>query len=304
MPDNTEPTPVVTPEPTTTQEPATTPDPALTASPPNETPAPVVTPEPEVKDPPPSPEPKTVTLTSHVYGENLQKEREKGKRAAQREIEEKLKAKGYDNLDSILAALDAKPAAPTTPEPQTKEPAMPDPTPPVTPTVTPPEDLVSKTKEEREVVRLAREKAEAEQKLAQAEAARKNAEHQRLAAEARHKLEKAAMAAGVKDLDYATHLFEQSMRGKSDEEISKTDEKAFFEGLKKDKPYIFGEVTVPANTGTGPGNAPGAPGPGDVTRNTGDASQFDARKATRAEMDARLKKIGLGPNAMLNIVPR
>lgn len=83
------------------------------------------------------------------------------------------------------------------------------------------------------------------------------------ALQARSALEKTAIRAGVRDVDYALLLLQRHLEGArlSDDQLEKFDYTAFFEGMKKSHPYVFGEVVKPANSGN-PNNEPPPPPPG------------------------------------------
>lgn len=97
----------------------------------------------------------------------------------------------------------------------------------------------------------------AEQQAADERKRRRRAERERDAAQAQANLERIASRVGVKDTDYAIHLYKQHCQGMSEDELSKMDEAKFFEGLRQGHPYIFGETVVPATTGTS-GAPPGS----------------------------------------------
>ncbi len=110
--------------------------------------------------------------------------------------------------------------------------------------------------------------------------------------------------AGVKDVDYTLRLLTRQLEGKTQEEIAKFDRNAFYTTLRTDKPYLFGETVVPANTGTDastkttgqPGAAPATPAPGSVAVTEADKTKFDARTAKPEEVQARLRSLGLNPH--------
>lgn len=127
---------------------------------------------------------------------------------------------------------------------------------------------------------------------------REESERKLQATEAEFELKFLAKDLGIKDPDYAVSLFVRECQGKSQEDLDKMDERKFFEGLKETRPHLFVDPVVPANTGTtaqgnGNGNAPPPPGAARVNTAGAQAGQFDARKATREEYQAELKKRGL-----------
>lgn len=105
-----------------------------------------------------------------------------------------------------------------------------------------------------------------------------------------------ASGCGVQDIDYAITLFSREVERLTPEQAATFDEKAFFEGLRKSKPLLFGEAVVPAHTGTGVGGAPTPPKPGAVAAQNGANGKFDARKANPREYAAELAKRGINPH--------
>jgi hypothetical protein len=136
------------------------------------------------------------------------------------------------------------------------------------------------------------------------------------AAEVEATLKVAAHRAGIDDVDYALTLYARHVQGKSEQELKRIDSKAFFTGLKTTHPHLFVgaapagavEKKEPATTGTGgktedgaaapqtpanagaarPGNGAGGGGPAQ-----GGGKTFDARSATREQLDTRLAELGL-----------
>lgn len=145
---------------------------------------------------------------------------------------------------------------------------------------------IDRMQKEREIDRKARIMAERRARQANAEL-----EAERV----RNELVRSAMMAGVQDVDYAVTLLERSIRGKDEAALSREgfDEAAFFTNLRQTHPYIFGEQVRPITTGTGAGGAPPAPSAATITQNAAEASKFDGMKATRQEVAARMKKLGL-----------
>jgi len=92
------------------------------------------------------------------------------------------------------------------------------------------------------------------------------------------------------------------MAGKTEEELSKFDRKAFFDGIRKDRPYLFGERVQPATTGTNgaaaDGSDPKTPAAGAPVVEVAKEQRFDAMKAKPEEVQARMNKLGLNPNQL------
>lgn len=111
----------------------------------------------------------------------------------------------------------------------------------------------------------------------------------------RAELERAAMKAGVQDVDYAVTLLERAINGKDSTALDREgfNEENFFAGLRASHPMLFGEQVRPLTTGTGGTPTPAAPTPTSVAGAAATATQFDGMKASRADVSARLKKLGL-----------
>jgi hypothetical protein len=118
-------------------------------------------------------------------------------------------------------------------------------------------------------------------------------------------LREAAVLAGVRDVDFAVHQFNRYVDERNSQDPDWADkEKAsgkdfdlvgWFGGLRKERPYLFGETVVPATTGNG-GQKPPAPRPQDAQTAAGMAGQYDATKASREDNEARLRKLGINPH--------
>jgi hypothetical protein len=115
------------------------------------------------------------------------------------------------------------------------------------------------------------------------------------AAEARGMLKDIAQGVGIRDVGIAIHLYEEACAGKTEDELAKMDETEFFEGLRQTRPYLFGEVVVPATTGT-TGGPPGSHTPlttPAVSAIAGETGKVDAMKMSRAEWSAHQQRRGL-----------
>lgn len=141
--------------------------------------------------------------------------------------------------------------------------------------------------------RRAREQAET---LAQQERKKRQlAERRADAAEAKANLERIAGGVGIKDTEYAIHLFNKHHRGMSAEQLEKVDEEAFFKGLRQTHGYLFGEQVVPMTTGT-IGTTPITP-PGPTGKKVGEKDEIDVRRMSKPEYEAYLRKQGLSQSA-------
>jgi len=116
------------------------------------------------------------------------------------------------------------------------------------------------------------------------------------AAEARMAVREIAVSVGIQDLDYAERLFEREVQKLTPEQAEKFDEKAWFSGLRTKMPYLFGETTVPGNTGNAPGGAPPPavkPGMPPPPNNGKKVSEMN-----RQEYQQHLRTKGINPNAV------
>ncbi len=184
-----------------------------------------------------------MTFTKDKFNQRLSRSREAGRKAALTELEERVKKAGFKTLDEALEKLNGKAGA--------QEPVKPART----------DDKPPDDKNDRPLNDRAQKKADAELATANTKLqdelriARRRADRleQRMQAEATEReLEKLAVSAGVKEVDVAVHLFQKMLQSLTDDEIEKLDESKWFaEDLRKSKPYLFGVIDKPANTGTG-----------------------------------------------------
>lgn len=148
---------------------------------------------------------------------------------------------------------------------------------------------------ERQMEKLQRERDEAVNRYRAEMSSRSQLQEALDAKEAEASLRETAVGLGVKDVDYALRLLTRELEDKDESELAQFDERAFFDGLRKNKPYLFGELVQPANTGTGVGAVPSAPKPGAVTAEAARSGQPDARKMNSQEFHDLLRKRGLNP---------
>lgn len=87
-----------------------------------------------------------------------------------------------------------------------------------------------------------------------------------------------AAGVGVQDVDYSIMLLTREVEKLTPEQAAQFDERAFFEGLRKTKPLLFGETVQPATTGVGGGAAPKPPQPGAAVSQQAQSGRVDARK--------------------------
>lgn len=240
-----------------------------------------------------------------------EKERDKGRNAALAEITDKVKLAGFESLDEALAQIpqlsariDELLSAPDPTDNKDKEPmAQPKKTPPNKGKRNgQPKRSNGRGKEDRmagkdakEIARLGREREKDRAKWRREEKRRKAAEQKLAATQAEMEIREIAINAGVKDVDYAVRLMTRECAKLPKDKLAEFDENQFFTGLRDTKPYLFGETTVPANTGTGTGDetTPPEPKPGEVLTQTGDDTKFDARTASKEDVNKRMRELGL-----------
>jgi hypothetical protein len=102
-----------------------------------------------------------------------------------------------------------------------------------------------------------------------------------------------AAGVGVQDVDYSIMLLTREVEKLTPEQAAQFDERAFFEGLRKTKPLLFGEQVVPATTGVGGGSPPKPPAPGQVTAAAASNGRVDAKKMNPQEYQALLRSRGI-----------
>lgn len=149
---------------------------------------------------------------------------------------------------------------------------------------------------ERQMEKLARERDQYLQQYQQANQQAYQLQESLDAKEAEMSLREVAVTSGVKDVDYALRLLTRELENKTEDELAAFDERGFFDGLRKQKPYLFGELTQPATTGTGV-SAPTAPRASQVSaQGASAAGKVDARRMNQQEYADLLRKRGLNPN--------
>jgi len=226
--------------------------------------------------------------------------KEKGRQQAISDLDARARAAGFADHDDALKALAAL-KKPQTPITQTPPPPQGTTTMPIKPATK--NDAASK-----EAERLRQEQARANDERSKMRKQwrsenRKNRDLQAKldAKDAEMALRDECYGAGIKDVDYSIRLLTRVLEGKSEQEIAAFDRKAFYDGLKKDKPYLFGETVAPATTGTNGAVKPGgtqvvAPTPGETQVIDAATRQFDARTAKPEDVQKRLRELGLNPH--------
>lgn len=216
-------------------------------------------------------------------------ERERGRKAALAEMDRKAKKLGYKSNQDMLEKLEAQRAGGRSNKPN--QPAKSD-----TPAPTPTNDR-QLNRAQREIQRSADAARRANKARAQEEKRRRELEKQLAATEARQELQLAAVRAGVKDVDYAIHLLEKQMSGKSEQELAGFDEEAFFSTtLRQSHPYLYGVEERPAGPAGETRQEPKAPPkPAEKAPAKNGGSDKDVRKMSSEEYNAELKRRGLTP---------
>jgi hypothetical protein len=234
---------------------------------PNQPPAPAA---PLVGTPPAAPPPagaapsqggNNVMIPQTAFKKRLEQAAKSGRAAYQAELDTQAQGLGYANHAAMIQHLQGSRQQP--PKPGNGRPngqaasVVPPPSgqPPIPPKN--PKDRQALERYNRDMANWQKKTQAAEQTAADERKRRRRAERERDAIQAQANLERIASGVGVKDTDYAIHLYKQHCQGKTEEELGRMDEAAFFTGLRQNHPYIFGETVVPATTGTS-GAPPGS----------------------------------------------
>ena len=226
-----------------------------------------------------------VSVPQSAFAKLKEDQRKRGQREAIEQLEAKFKAHGFGSLDEALAAAAASRQQPAKAQPQ----QMRQQTQPVA------SEQRDTPLDSRQLQKLQRERERLAKQFAQEQAQRRKLQRQLEAKEAEMSLREAAVAHGVRDVDYALRLLQRELDGKTEEQLNAFNEGEFFgKRLRSSHPYLYGETVLPATTGTG-ATGPTAPKADTVQAAQGAAGQFDARKATPAEFQAELRRLGLNP---------
>jgi len=124
------------------------------------------------------------------------------------------------------------------------------------------------------------------------------------AAQEGEKLKIAMVRSGVQEVDFAWHILSAelaAMRDSQDpavkEQLAKFDVATWCANLKATRPYLFGQMPVPATSPAQPhAPAPAPQAPGAVTGQAAAAGAVDLRKATPEQMRARMAELGIPYN--------
>lgn len=221
--------------------------------------------------------------------------RERGRREALAELDAVAVEAGFESHADALKKLGELKKHASKTEAQ--------PSPPETQQMTKPadkKDAKAADKQARESQRLADERSKLRKDWRAAQRSKRDLQRQLDHKDAQMELQKEAYQAGLTDVDYGIRLLTRELAGKSVEEVAKFDRKKFFDDLRAQKPYLFGEKVVPATTGTngskGDGSQPATPDASKPVVDAAKGAQFDARTATKEQYEEHLRKLGLNPH--------
>lgn len=224
-------------------------------------------------------------ISDSAMAEIRRREQRRATKALQEQLETQAKSAGFASLEDAFKAL-AKvkdtPEPKVEPKPEPKVESKPDEA-----------TLAELTKARNELKRLEGRATAAEQEAAAAKQALEDKDTE-------HGLRELALRSGCTDPDFALHALRKDCAGKTEAELQKFDEKAWFENQKKERPYLFGQQapvvttdTKPATTGTTKDAPHTPPKPDAVSGNNSDAAKVDARKMKPDEFAEYLSKFGL-----------
>jgi len=238
---------------------------------------------------------KNVILPQHAIGKLKQEQRERGKREALSELDAKFKAAGFSGIEDAIAAMAAAKTAtakaPTTTPVKAKEPEIELDEEVQAVTAQP----AGQTDHAKQMQKLQRERERLAKQFAAEQAQRRKLQRQLEAKEAEFALRETAVGKGVKDVDYAIRLIQRELEGKDEKALATFNESHFFDNLRASHPYLFGEMVVPATTGTGVGAAPAAPKASAVQEAQTAAGKTDARSMKPDEFRRRMMQLGFNP---------
>lgn len=233
-----------------------------------------------------------VILPANAMKRIKEENRAKGKAEAMGEVENKFKAAGFASIEDALGLLvglknGGQPAAqPAAQQNRSGQPPRPGSG----------KGQGTDVTLQRERDRLAKAAEDSTRELQREKKRNRDLTRKLDAAQAETNLRETAWKLGIKDTDYAIRLLTRHLETLgADVDPTKAenfDEGKFFEGLKPTHPYLFGETTRPATTGTG-AEQPPAPKPGAVAQGAANGSQVDARKMNPQEYREHVAKRGL-----------
>lgn len=226
----------------------------------------------------------------------------KGKAEALSDLDAQAKLQGFTSFADALKALGelnkrppaataAKPASPTPPKEATTMTTKP-------PKKTDADKALEKARADAETARV--DKIKAHRQWRAGEMKRREMQSALDAKDAEMGLREEMYRAGVADVDYTLRLLTRELEGMNEEQIAAYDRSAFYGTLRQERPYLFGEKVVPANTGTNgqktDGSSPAEPKAGEASKEAAASNQFDARTAKPEDVQKRLRALGLNPH--------
>lgn len=246
-----------------------------------------------------------VAMIPHAqFARVKQEEFNKGKAAA---LDEIARAAGYESNADLVTALGRLKSLPAQPADSDEAPAPAKPVAKASPQASGEESLTAEQvaamrAEKREITRYEKmnEKLVGERNRYAQQAVTFKGQVETLQSqisdlESERELMRTGFEEGLKDVDYAIRLLQQHVARLPPEHVAKFDERAYFKGLRKTHPYLFGETVQPVTTGAGPGGAPPAPKPGQVAAANGANGAVDTRAMSPQQFQEHLRKRGIQP---------
>lgn len=271
------------PEVVATPETAAPPQPPLGA-------APVEPPAATAPPAPPAPaEPKSTTVPTSTFKKLKEEAYARGQQEAREHMAKEAGFSTYEEMQEALKGLRAPSTAPAPAAPAV--PAQGEPA-----TAAERERLRKEGKDLRQLERTITERDRYARLYGDASREAKSAKAAVDELRAEMHLRTLAAQSGIKEIDFAMHLFSKTVDGLKPEEAEKFNESEYFLGLRKSHPYLFGETVQPATTGTGAG-APAAPAPGAAAGGAAAGAKTDARTMSREEFQKLLRSRGLNLGA-------
>ena len=277
-------------------------------------PAPAPTPAPEPV-PAPAGEPsgekvrKLTSLPTDEIARIRKAEREKGRKAAQSELDAKARGLGYGSHENMIAALERRNAQRAKQgKPQSKQDAKQQGKPQAKlqasagaqgkPQAKPQSPVrQSSGMSARDVGKLEAERVRLRQQAAQQEKKARLARRENEKLRVEMQLRESALKSGIHDVDYAIHLLKRKYTGMKSADLQSFNESDFFTGLRTVSPHLFGVRSEPATTGTAHQPAPPTPGQINPQHMQQPAplshTPKSAKEMTRAEYIAELRKRGI-----------
>lgn len=237
---------------------------------------------------------KPIQLSQQTIDKIKREQLERGKKSAAADLEKKAKQLGFESsADMFKAAANAKKQRRDQPRAAQSTEQRPNGNRST-------QSAGQQKRQEREA-HMEREQVQRERReRIRAQNKARRIEMEKNASDGHHELQMLAIKTGITDPEYAVELFTREAQSKERslprDEYAKwletTDESAFFEGLRADRPYLFQEVRRAVTTGTKPTDAP-PPGAGAVTQQLANGAKKDVKGMSRQEYHDELRKRGL-----------